>query len=39
MVLVMATEKGVGEGDLDATTEKLEAAMQEERGVLIRQGK
>jgi hypothetical protein len=34
MVLVMATGKGVGEGDLDATAEKLEAVMLEERGVL-----
>jgi hypothetical protein len=34
MVLVMATGKGVGEGDLDATTEKLEAVMLEERGLL-----
>jgi hypothetical protein len=34
MVLVMKTGKGVGEGDLDATTEKLEAVMLEERGLL-----
>jgi hypothetical protein len=34
VVLVTATGKGVGEGDLDATTEKLEAVMLEERGVL-----
>lgn len=34
VVLVSVTGKGVGEGDLDATTEKLEAVMREERGVL-----
>jgi hypothetical protein len=34
MILVMATGKGVGEGDLDATTEKLEAVMLEERGLI-----
>jgi hypothetical protein len=34
MVLIMATGKGVGESDLDATTEKLEAVMLEERGLL-----
>jgi hypothetical protein len=34
MVLVMATGKGVGEGDLDATTDKLEAVMLEERGLI-----
>jgi hypothetical protein len=34
VVLVTATGKGVGEGDLDVTTEKLDAVMLEERGVL-----
>jgi hypothetical protein len=34
VVLVTATGKGVGEGDLDATTEKLETVMREERGML-----
>jgi hypothetical protein len=34
VVLVSAIGKGVGEADLDATTEKLEAVVMEERGVL-----
>jgi hypothetical protein len=34
VVLVMATGKGVGDGDLDNTTEKLEAVMREEKGAL-----
>ena len=34
VVLVMATGKGVGEGDLGPTTNKLEQTIREERGVL-----